>query len=154
MKRVIALVAAFIMSNSFAKSQDVARFATADALTKYEDVFDYVDKNKGKIRIEVNASQCGDDTVNEYYHEVYEPEPSEVLIKWYSYDIITSKTQFTKNDRRTAGRPAFRYINYTISKGNNVTITEELLDAVSYAPLTEKQTMICTLNKGVFISRI
>ena len=65
--------------------------------------------------------------------------------------IATSLTHFTLDNPSFPGKPVYEFVRYTITGDNNVNLTDQVLDAVNYTPISDKVSFNCKLETGAKI---
>ncbi|TAK73968.1 MAG: hypothetical protein EPO11_07650 [Gammaproteobacteria bacterium] len=74
--------------------------------------------------------------------------PNEMSINNDNGYIAASLMHFTLNNPDFLGKPIYEFSRYTLLNNNSVSLSSQVLDAVTYSPLTNKVTYNCQLNTG------
>lgn len=139
MKKLVLLTSLVLATNSFASIKTYKELAHSVVIGDH-------------IRIGLMMKNCtiNDSPVQNPMFKFGYFSPNEIIMT-NGDTLVASLNHFTKNDLRAAGRPAYQYVTYTFTPDNNVRVTMDLLDAVSYASLVPKEVYDCKLGKGVYV---
>jgi hypothetical protein len=73
--------------------------------------------------------------------------PNAIMVK-LNERMTTSLHHFTLNNVRFPNKPVFEFVHYTLSMDDTLTLTSQTLDAIHYAPLSEKTSFQCRIGKS------
>jgi hypothetical protein len=138
MKKLFLLASLLLTSTSF-----------ANELHHYNDVKAAVITGK-TIHIAVDLSSCiasSKEMAQSTSIGVFTPNAIQVN----NNHIATSLTHFTLNNPNFPGKPVYEFVRYTITEDNNVNLTDQVLDAVNYAPLSPKISFNCKIDTSAKI---
>lgn len=137
MRKLFLLTSLLISTNSF-----------SDELHNFNELKSAVMTGK-TIRVAVDFLKCssankGDEPVS---IGVFTPNAIHVA----NDHVAASLTHFTLNDPSFPGKPVYEFVSYTIADDNNLNLTDQVLDAVNYTPLSDKFSFNCKIDSGVKI---
>jgi hypothetical protein len=64
---------------------------------------------------------------------------------------LASLNHFTLNDNNAKNKAVYQFARYKITAENNVIVSMQVLDAVTWQPITDKKSFTCQLNNGAYI---
>jgi hypothetical protein len=118
--------------------------ASAGELHNYKEIEAAVLHGRA-IHIVVDFTKCTvskKDMTDAMSSAVFTPNAISVM----SDHIATSLKHFTLNDPSYPNQPIYEFVRYTINSDNSLVLSDQALDAVSYAALGDKQTITCTVD--------
>jgi len=126
----------------------VLNTAEAIPLHNFNDVKLAVSTGK-TIHIAINSAKCSNATKLNDSMNIGLFTPNEMAV--LDTHIDTSLTHFTLNDPFFPGKAVYEFETYSITADNTVNLTDQVLDAVSYAALTDKFSFVCKIDDGADI---
>lgn len=136
MKKLVLL--ASLLASTFAFSQELINF---------EEVKTAITGGK-KIHLTIDMLKC---TWNKPPVDVmtFALTPNEFGI--VNDMIFIANTHFTLENPAFLNRPIYEFHKYIITPDNQLTLTAQVLDAISFKPLAEKKIIRCDINTGAKI---
>lgn len=121
----------------------------ADQLHNYNDVKSAVIAGKS-VRIAIDFNKCTSPTgaglanpKHNFSLGVY--TPNEMIIDNQD-QVVASLMHFTIRSQTTTKVPVYQFARYTITQNNVVVLTEQVLDAATYKPVTDEFTVNCPID--------
>ncbi|WP_131793922.1 VirK family protein [Fluoribacter gormanii] len=137
MKKLVALSMIFFALNGY-----------ANKLHSYEKIKKAV-ANGQLVRIFVDYAKCSGPTQNykmANYNSAY--TPNEIAINNDTGYMAASMMHFTVNHPQFPNQAIYEFNRYTIASNGDVSISLLPLNAIDYAPLSEKITFNCKINES------
>jgi hypothetical protein len=133
MKKIILLTALLTSSNCF-----------SDDLRNFNEIKTAATSGKN-IHIMIDFAKCtAPSSTQATVTTVFTPNALMIV----NNRISTSLTHFTLNNPSYSGKPVYEFVKYIVTDDNSVQVTNQVLDAVSYAPLGDTSTFNCKIDAG------
>jgi len=135
MKKIILFVSLLVSSNCF-----------ADELSNFDQIKTAVITGK-TIHMVIDFLKCS--ALNKSIKSsimvgVFTPNTIDVT----DDHITTSLTHFTFDNPRFPGKAIYEFVKYTITDNNNISVTDQELDAVTYQPISNIFSFNCKISSG------
>jgi hypothetical protein len=121
----------------------------ADQLQSYDEITAALTTGKS-IHVVTDFAQCS--TANKAAVKTMSMAiftPNEIGIM--SDHVAMSLNHFTINDPYFPGKSVYEFVRYTITPDNNMNVSLQVLDAVTYASLMDKISYNCKINTATKI---